>query len=409
MSHDARDTEERLRSWLDGNQPARERLCLHLLSLDRRFTQIKPVQPKGGPDGGRDLEARFDNIGPARGGIGFRNSPSDSSTDFRWVKSKLADDLSSALTNEPRLVAFAFFTNVRLTVGQRQKLEELARTKTTAQLELYDRERMRVLLDGVEGLAARYQFLQIPLSAPEQAAFFSRWGSDLEAMVTRSFTKVDERLRRIEFLQESQRPLTQLAFHIVLASATPISDLPHVRAMLHISRFTGDLRRNRWNLAVCNNSPDRSLPSCGQGPCVGGAFWHEDAATPLGTFASTWPDPFRIIASHGGVSAWLDDSQLSRLADLDEASFAFFMNRKLWERVGRIDIFANDYLVWTASVSELSDDPPNAQPELPWQFSADELADEWVRVMPRGYTGSLNFTSSTPLRLIEAEQMRRRD
>ena len=54
-------TDERLRHWLDTNQLARERLCQVVLSLDRRFRDVRPRHPGGGPDGGRDLEAIFED------------------------------------------------------------------------------------------------------------------------------------------------------------------------------------------------------------------------------------------------------------------------------------------------------------------------------------------------------------
>lgn len=407
MSHNARLTEERLRSWLDGDQPGRERLCIHIMSLDRRFSQTVPVQPKGGPDGGRDIEARFENNRPARGAIGFRNSPSDGAADVRWVKDKFLADLDSALRTAPDLAAFVFFTNVRLTVKKKQSLLDAARKKSAVVVEIYDRERLRVVLDGVEGLAARYQFLQIPMSETEQAVFFTRWGAELESMVTTSFERVDLRLRRLEFLHEAQRPLTHLAFHIVLSQEVSHKEQPHVRALLHLSRLSGNVARNTWSLAVCNNTPLRSLPSCGHLPCLGGAYWHKDASQPLGTFASSWRDPFRLVSSRGGVQMWTDDSEISSLADLDGALFAFFMNRSLSERIARIEIFANDYLVWSAPASELGIDTPNGNPTLPWPLSSEEMADEWVRVMNRGYTASIDFSASTPVRLLEAAQIRR--
>jgi hypothetical protein len=52
-------TDERLKSYLDTNQLQRERMCLAILSIDRRFTNLRPRHPRGGPDGGRDVDAIF--------------------------------------------------------------------------------------------------------------------------------------------------------------------------------------------------------------------------------------------------------------------------------------------------------------------------------------------------------------
>lgn len=52
----AYETDERLKSYLDTNQLHREQLCLAILALDKRFTNVRPRHPRGGPDGGRDIE-----------------------------------------------------------------------------------------------------------------------------------------------------------------------------------------------------------------------------------------------------------------------------------------------------------------------------------------------------------------
>lgn len=69
---DIRRTEERLRSHLDSNQVMRERMCLALLPLLGPYTREQPRRPKGGPDGGRDLEAIFQGSIPVWGAVGFK-------------------------------------------------------------------------------------------------------------------------------------------------------------------------------------------------------------------------------------------------------------------------------------------------------------------------------------------------
>ncbi|TMA79926.1 MAG: hypothetical protein E6J74_40395 [Deltaproteobacteria bacterium] len=77
------ETEERLRTWTLG-QTERERMCLGLLALDERFSNVRPRRPKGGPDGGRDIEAVLDGSHLVWGGVGFRNNAIDSTDD--WVR-----------------------------------------------------------------------------------------------------------------------------------------------------------------------------------------------------------------------------------------------------------------------------------------------------------------------------------
>jgi hypothetical protein len=71
-------TDERLKGYLDTNQLQRERMCLAILAIDKRFTNVRPRHPRGGPDGGRDIEATFQGEQNAIGAIGFVNQANDS-------------------------------------------------------------------------------------------------------------------------------------------------------------------------------------------------------------------------------------------------------------------------------------------------------------------------------------------
>lgn len=192
-------TEERLRTWLDTNQVQRERLSIAVLSLDRRYTDVKPRRPKGGPDGSRDIEAILDGDVTVWGGVGFRKSANDSSEDKRWVAQKFEADLVAAISTNPELHGFVFFTNVDLTPTEVAALEKSAREKGLSHVDMYYRERMRIALDSPAGLAFRFQYLSIPLSEAEQATFFATFGSQLEELIVRQFSAVDEKLARIEF------------------------------------------------------------------------------------------------------------------------------------------------------------------------------------------------------------------
>jgi hypothetical protein len=245
------------------------------------------------------------------------------------------------------------------------------------------------------------------MSDAEQAAFFSRWGSDLEGLVSRSFAEVDDRLRRLEFLHEREGPLASLVFILYLKDSATIADLPHVRALLSIGRLTRDFARSQWHIGVCNNSPGRAVESCGSGPCLAGAFWLHDGSTPLSTSASTWRDPFSMVSAHGGFSEFDDPNIVSTLSDLDEGMFGFSMNRQLFNRLASITVYANEYAIWSATASELSADTPNAEPKTPWVFDAAELEDPWVRVLPKDFSGTFHFSSTTPRRVRLARQLPR--
>lgn len=171
-------TEERLRTWALA-QEERERMCLGVLAIDPRYSNVKPRRPKGGPDGSRDIEAVFSDREVVWGGIGFRNNAIDSADDKAWARTKFKSDISAALTENPSLWGFVFFTNIDLTPNESSELEAIAKGLGLSFVDIFYRERLRIVLDSPRGLGLRFQHLSIPLSEPEQAAFFAEYGSQL--------------------------------------------------------------------------------------------------------------------------------------------------------------------------------------------------------------------------------------
>jgi hypothetical protein len=209
-------TDERLRNWLDGNQPQRERLCLALLALDSRYAQAVPRRPRGGPDGGRDIEALFEARSAIWGSVGFRNAVRDSAADKRWVRRKFTEDVRKAKRRNKALDHFIFFTNVDLTPAENTALQSVARKCGMAFCDIYYRERIRMLLDSAEGLALRYQYLGVEMSAVEQAAFFAKFGDSIQRLLELRFAEFDRRLDRLEFYGECLRPTRKIGLRLTL-------------------------------------------------------------------------------------------------------------------------------------------------------------------------------------------------
>lgn len=180
---DSRVTEERLRTWLDANQVQRERLCAQLLPLLGSYSDVEPRRPKGGPDGARDLQAVHNGQVRVWGAVGFRNSAKDDENDKRWVRKKFKDDLQAALEENAFLRGFVFFSNVDLTPGEQDDLKDHAKGKGIGHVEIFIRERLRLVLDSIEGWGYRLQFLEIEMTREEQLAFIERFGARLEALL----------------------------------------------------------------------------------------------------------------------------------------------------------------------------------------------------------------------------------
>jgi hypothetical protein len=234
---ESRLTEERLRTWLDTNQLERERMCIALLQLNRRYTSVGPRRPKGGPDGGRDIEAFFDNTYMTYGAVGFRNSVNDSSADKNWVKKKFKSDLESALNANSELKSFIFFTNVDLTPDEEETLIKYAKSQGIIIIQIHYREKIRILLDSVEGFAIRYMYLNISLSKEEQAVFFDRFGSKLQELIVANFQNVDNRLNRIEFLHESSNPIDYITCFIEFQNNDSKDRLDNFCALFGIENY----------------------------------------------------------------------------------------------------------------------------------------------------------------------------
>jgi len=110
--------------------------------------------------------------------------------------------------------SFVFMCNVDLTPGELKELEAFAESNGFSCIDIYWRERLRNTLDGPEGLGIRYQYLSIPLSEAEQAAFFSRYGKDLEDLVRGRFDRVEQRLDEVQFAQWKSGYISSLKLDI---------------------------------------------------------------------------------------------------------------------------------------------------------------------------------------------------
>ncbi len=224
------ETDVRLRSYLNAQQAARERMCAAILRLDRNYTNVRPRRPEGGPDGGRDIEARWKGD-ECLVGVGFQNNVSDSNDEKRQAAKKFGDDLEAALTNVPGLKAFVFFTNVDLTPKEFSDLVAIASGRGVTHCDIYWRERIAQALNQPEGLAARFQFLGLKMSDEEQVSFFDRFGSELSDIVSNEFQTVSKRLDKIEFDIWKARPLESLELHVLFRKPIPVEELGHVRVV----------------------------------------------------------------------------------------------------------------------------------------------------------------------------------
>ena len=207
------ETDRRLKDHLNTDQAKRERMCLEILKVQEGYTDLRPRLPKGGPDGGRDIEGMYKGE-LFFGAVGFVNDASDTDQHRRQIREKFSDDLENALTpkeSKPTPSGFVFFSNVGLTPAIISDLQKMAYKRGIRHCEVFDRERLRIILDSNRGYAIRFRYLDISLSDAEQKDFFSAWADGITTLIGTGIEGISQTTKRIQFLLESQLLLDNMA------------------------------------------------------------------------------------------------------------------------------------------------------------------------------------------------------
>jgi hypothetical protein len=425
------ETDERLKSFLDSNQLAREQLCLALMGSDRRFKGVKPRHPRGGPDGGRDIEATLDGQ-LIYGAVGFVNQASDSSNEQKSrISKKFVEDAASAWTASPQPEGFAFFTNLNFTVSEKDELAKAARELGFKYSEVFDRERLRILLDSPDGFATRFQFLHIPLSEPEQATFFSKWGADIQTLVSEGFSQLERKLNRLEFLADCNAKLRHLTVRVELDKEYDATELGHIRCFCSLF-FEDTIPVNTVALLFgafdndsrCQDERPRTFDP-GKGGAINGIHGQQWRAPFDESLLSTeeseqlverkkdshfhllrggWVnrrgyEKVRLFTLHYSAESPFSTTVGLRLADLNGSMFLLQMNASLAERIRSFQVYANEYLLAQYGPGEFKIDKSSFDASVPVEFTEAELKDKWVRIRPPVYSAfDFRFSEVTPAR-----------
>ena len=349
-------------------------MCLALLPLLGPYTSEQPRRPKGGADDGRDIECLYQGNIPVWGAVGFRNGGGNDSEARRSAEDKFELDLNSALTENPSLAGFLFFTNVDLTIARREKLVQLAQSKNVKIVEIFDMERLRHVLDSPEGLIARLQYLDIPMSPTEQAALVGKFGNQLQNAVTSRFDRVERTLAQMERFLDFQKPLLRLDAYIQLSQ--PVTSamigneavLMRVEGLENISKRSAILCVNDFGHAEATNT------------LVARAYvWGEESASTALSLAASISALSGVMVSYNELSLTVG-SQRVRIADMTLLHFEAHCTAGLRDKILRIYVDANGYEL----ISSLADGM-GEMPEYKWNETLPyKVADkQWVRlVMP---------------------------
>ncbi len=417
-------TDERLKSYLDTNQLHREQMCRAVLAADKRFSDVRPRHPRGGPDGGRDIQAIYREDQTVFGAVGFVNQANDSEDQKRTIKKKFSDDLENAISADSELKAFVFFTNINLTIGEKDALIEKAKKAGIFYCDILDRERIRICLDSPDGLSIRFQYLNISLSEEEQASFFARWGDDIQSVISSGFQKIEGTLNRVLFLQESNNPVSHLTISIELDKKYTAEEIGHFRLFCYLTLkepkhkilsllFGSSDKSNRMRE---DTATDFTEQKSGIKYGIGTGQWEhyidiennenetddeeDEKWSKVGSGSSIGRDEIEFLPVSYSKSSFIRIFPVISLRDLDDAMFLPFCNKSLVEKVKAIHIYSNGYKLQEIGTNDINIDTTDINPKFPVKFDEKELTDKWVRLRPKEASAHhLRFFDQTPRRL----------
>ena len=367
-----RFTEERLRHHLDSNQVMRERLCLAILPLLGAYTRERPRRPKGGPDGGRDIEAVYEGSVTVWGAVGFRNGGGNDDVARREAEAKFSSDIDRALTENPTLPGFVFFTNVDLTPGRIDHLKQLTTSKGLTVVDVFDIESLRHILDSPEGLIARLQYLEIPMSTTEQITLVNKFGTQLQNAVLARFDRVERTLSQMERFLAFQKPLHRLDFYISLKANQCSTDLGNNAVLLKIDGFQ-NLGETSFFLCVNQVSHKASVASL----VMQSHAWFAERKDKVTSFLPSIGLAETLMRSFCELSLTTGGHRV-RIADLTTIKLTAYVTEGFEAIVNRIAVDANGYELFNSPISVGKEFP---DVDIPESLSFDGKSRKWITVV----------------------------
>jgi hypothetical protein len=367
-------TEERLRYHLDSNQVMRERLCLAIMPLLGPYTQERPRRPKGGPDGGRDIEAVFQGSTVVWGAVGFRNGGGNDDAARRDAQEKFDADLSRALSENPGLQGFVFFTNVDLTPGIIEHLKSTATARDVAVVDVCDMERLRHALDSPEGLIARLQYLDIAMSATEQIALVNKFGNQLQQAVLARFDRVERTLSQMERFLGFQTPLHRLDVYVALKGNFNSADIGDEALLLRLDGLQ-DLGKSSFCLCVNHTGHKGSHSNLVVRP----HFWLGENPDKVISFVPSIGLSQSLLTAYCELSLTTGGHRV-RIADLTVVNLTVYVTSGLHRIVDRVVVDLNGYEIFNCPVAVIDE---KATIEIPTSIAFDAKSKTWKVAIAR--------------------------
>ena len=302
------------------------------------------------------------------GAIGFRNGGGNDDTARREAQSKFNDDLSRALRENPTLQGFVFFTNVDFTPSITDNLKSMAVGRGISHVDIFDMERLRHTLDSPEGLIARLQYLEIPMSATEQIGLVSKFGSQLQNAILSRFDRVERTLSEMERYLDFQTPLHRLDIFVSLnrsCSSASIGDEAVLVQLLGLH----DLSKSTFFL--CQNLPGHK--SAQSNLVVQAHSWLRDTDDEVQSFMPSASNTPSLLAAYCELSLTTGGHRV-RVADLSTIRLKVVATSGLSKIAKHIAIDANGYELFNCPTDESR---PATTVNIPESISADWKSAAW--------------------------------
>ena len=345
----------------------------------------------------------------------------------KTIKAKFESDLKSALNADKKPSVFIFFTNINLTIGEKDALIVRAKKSQIMFCEILDRERLRISLDSPDGFSIRFQYLNIALSEEEQASFFARWGEDIQSVISTGFQRIESTLNRVLFLQEYNDALSHLTLSFELDTKYSAEIIGHFR--LFCTMYLKEPKQKI--LSILFGSSDKSERMSND---LKEDFTQQESGIKYGISGGQWEhyidiekeenddseeERYNCVGSSSSIGRnEVDFINISyskgnfirlfpglKLRDLDEVMFLPFVNKSLAEKIKTIHLYSNGYKLQEINRSEFEIDESKCDPNFPVIFTEGELSDPWVRVRPKKASAfNIRFFEETPKRMFIPNQ-----
>lgn len=193
---------------------------------------------------------------------------------------------------------------------------------------------------------------------------------------------LEQRLLRVEFLQESLLPPRYLLLAVDLQRPMRPAELGHFRALLELRAFDrGDSRA----LYIGGRDAYPIYHFGGQETLVFGHLllsWTED---PHQLRQSTmFSQGFVEVPQVVFESATRDLPEFSALSELPQVHASVYLTERLWEDASRVTIVASDYVMASYARSELAALTGGPTVRWPGELTDSEASIQWRTLMPKG-------------------------